>query len=81
MLIICSALKTGGEEILRERWDEATQGDGNPDASMEVDPVAPRASQWLNRSGSILPDWSQAPLPLGAPSTTAIASTPLIAVS
>ena len=70
-------MKTGGEEIFRERWDEANHEEGNPDVSMEVDPVTPRATQ----RGSILPDWSQSPLPSGAPSATAIPSTPLITVS
>lgn len=74
-------MKTGGEEILRERWDEAIQAEDNADDSMEVDPVTPRAKQWQGRSGSILPDWSQTPLPLGAPSAAAVPSTPLITVS
>lgn len=74
-------MKTGGEEIFRERWDEANHREGSPDVSMEVDPVTPRATQRHSRSGSILPDWSQSPLPVGAPSATTVPSTPLITVS
>ena len=77
----CSALKTGGEEILRERWDEANRGDDDPDVNMDVDPVTPRHSQAQTRTGPILPDWSRSPLPAGAPSATTVPNTPLITVN
>ncbi|TDL25683.1 actin-like ATPase domain-containing protein [Rickenella mellea] len=61
---LAGALKIGGEEIAREKWDEATGGQDDeigPDESMEVVDERPR------RAPHILPDWSRAPLLPGAP--------------
>ncbi|OBZ62673.1 Actin-related protein 10 [Grifola frondosa] len=58
---LAGALKTGGVEVQREKWDEA---DAAPDAEDDMD-----ASQTSLRSPkSILPDWTRTPLPAGAPS-------------
>ncbi|KAF8525930.1 actin family [Hysterangium stoloniferum] len=73
---LAGALKTGGEEISRERWDEATQNDDDSDA-MDTDLTQLRQ----HRTRPVLPDWSQTPLPVGAPSATAFPNTPLIAVA
>ena len=59
-----SALKTGGVEVARERWDEADiQIDED---EMDVSPTAPRST-----ARSILPDWTRSPLPAGAPPANA----------
>lgn len=58
--INCSTLKTGGVEVAREKWDEEDP-DRNPDSNMDISELtkapAPR---------SVLPDWTRAPLPVGA---------------
>ncbi|KAF8577782.1 actin-domain-containing protein [Ramaria rubella] len=78
---LAGALKTGGEEILRERWDEVSlEGDG-PDVGMDIDPAMPKPTYRQSREGPILPDWSRSPLPAGAPSAIAVTNTPLITVS
>lgn len=59
--IISRILKTGGVEVAREKWDEEDL-DRNPDDTMDIEELtkapAPR---------SVLPDWTRAPLPVGAP--------------
>ena len=58
-----SALKTGGTEIAREKWDEA---EVKPDEEDPMDLVVeiPKSPH------SILPDWTRSPLPTGAPMAT-----------
>lgn len=64
---LAGALKTGGAEVPRERWDEAVAAaraaavdeDGDVDMASPVSPDTLRA---------ILPDWTRSPLPPGAPS-------------
>ena len=57
------ALKTGGAEVAREKWDEADAVDADADDAMDTSPPAtPRAAV-----RSILPDWTRTALPVGAP--------------
>ncbi|KAI0775099.1 actin-domain-containing protein [Trametes elegans] len=58
---LAGALKTGGQEVNREKWDEAEAQPG--EADMAVDDAPPRAAPAKN----ILPDWTRTPLPVGAP--------------
>lgn len=57
-----SALKTGGEEILRERWDEAQSR--APDTGDTITPVTTSLGKKI---GMALPDWTRGPLLVGAP--------------
>ncbi|GJE94573.1 actin-domain-containing protein [Phanerochaete sordida] len=64
---LAGALKTGGAEVAREKWDEADAlVDEDDDDAMEVSPVTPRSA-----ARSILPDWTRSPLPVGAPPANA----------
>jgi actin-related protein 10 len=69
------SLKTGGAEISRERWDEADVAAQNTEQEdMNTIPDVPGP---CNRS--ILPDWTRAPLPEGAPpANEKFLSTPII---
>jgi actin-related protein 10 len=58
-----SALKTGGEEILRERWDEAQSRAPDPGDTTSPAVVTPLGK----KIGMALPDWTRAPLMVGAP--------------
>ena len=58
-----SALKTGGEEIQRERWDEAQFR--APDADDMTSPAA--VTPLGKKIGMTLPDWTRVPLMVGAP--------------
>lgn len=52
-----SVLKTGGEEILHDKWDDASVRDpdvANPDLRTK-------------ESTYILPDWTRVPMVVGAP--------------
>ncbi|CAL1717083.1 unnamed protein product [Somion occarium] len=69
---LAGALKSGGVEITREKWDEA-EAHTNPDESMEQ-PMDPNAHTTYN----LLPDWTRTPLPVGAPPAV-IRSQPAIA--
>ena len=53
------AVKTGGVEVAREKWDEAGDNPG-PDDSIAEGDVA-------SRSSDVIPDWTRTPLPMGAP--------------
>ena len=55
------ALKTGGAEVAREKWDEA-DAEPDPDGDVPMLPETPKSPH------SILPDWTRSPLPVGAPS-------------
>ncbi|KAJ3554718.1 hypothetical protein NM688_g2965 [Phlebia brevispora] len=57
---LAGALKTGGAEVARERWDEA-DSQVDPDEETVFASPAPRPTQ------NILPDWTRSPLPIGAP--------------
>lgn len=61
------ALKTGGEEILREHWDEAAARDEEASVNMETG-----AHPGRKRHLRILPDWSLCALPAGAPAAGVI---------
>ena len=55
------SLKTGGVEVLREKWHEAkvVPGEDNMDTSVDYQEIVPQ---------NLLPDWTRSPLPVGAPS-------------
>jgi actin-related protein 10 len=50
-------LKTGGEEILHDRWDEAAV----------EDPEVPSQDALTKESSLVLPDWTRVPMVVGAP--------------
>ncbi|KAG8834823.1 hypothetical protein FRC17_006931 [Serendipita sp. 399] len=54
---LAGALKTGGEEILHDKWDEGSIGD--PEASF--------SGIIVRESTMILPDWTRVPMSVGAP--------------
>ncbi|KAG8826416.1 hypothetical protein FRC19_008983 [Serendipita sp. 401] len=54
---LAGALKTGGEEILHDKWDEGSIGD--PDASF--------SGIVVRESTMVLPDWTRVPMSVGAP--------------
>ncbi|KAH8101014.1 fungal-specific actin related protein [Cristinia sonorae] len=59
---LAGALKIGGVEVPRERWDEAdVQPEDEEEVPMVVDSSPPRTTR------NILPDWTRGPLPQGAP--------------
>ncbi|EKM58531.1 uncharacterized protein PHACADRAFT_117568 [Phanerochaete carnosa HHB-10118-sp] len=62
---LAGALKTGGAEVVREKWDEADAAHVEDDDAMDVSPTAPRSA-----ARNILPDWTRSPLPAGAPPAT-----------
>lgn len=74
-------MKTGGEEITRERWDEASEdifgSAEDPPSSGDPDPPTPSRSVPLGdtsvgvRRAHIIPDWTRIPLSPGAPSVHA----------
>ncbi|KAI5122924.1 hypothetical protein M0805_007602 [Coniferiporia weirii] len=62
---LAGAMKIGGVEISREKWDEAEANDEDEEEEEEesmVEGVVPS-----KRPGFHLPDWTRAPLPPGAP--------------
>ncbi|KAF8628005.1 hypothetical protein AX15_004125 [Amanita polypyramis BW_CC] len=58
---LAGALKTGGVEVAREKWDEAVIQQPADDDSMDLDPGA------TPKKKDIIPDWTRSPLTLGAP--------------
>ncbi|EMD33902.1 hypothetical protein CERSUDRAFT_67540 [Gelatoporia subvermispora B] len=56
---LAGALKTGGVEVAREKWDEA-------DAEFDEDDPMALAHEFSSPK-AILPDWTRSPLPVGAP--------------
>jgi len=66
MVFFHSALKTGGVEVAREKWDEADPAlmDHDDDVVMIVP-----TSEHVPRS--VIPDWTRGSLPVGAPSAVA----------
>ncbi|KAF8554417.1 actin-domain-containing protein [Imleria badia] len=64
---LAGALKTGGVEVSREKWDEAFSPQNDDDDVMEsAPPVSPGQSP-----RGMLPDWTRTPLSVGAPSAAA----------
>ncbi|KAI0271551.1 fungal-specific actin related protein [Gloeopeniophorella convolvens] len=57
---LAGSLKTGGVEIARERWDEAS-GQPDPDDTMEEVGIPGHSA------ANVIPDWTRTPLPMGAP--------------
>ena len=61
---LSGSLKTGGVEVVREKWDiddeDQEEEEGNED-------VFSRSDEKRKRKRTILPDWSRSPLPAGAP--------------
>ncbi|KZV94722.1 actin-like ATPase domain-containing protein [Exidia glandulosa HHB12029] len=76
---LAGALKTGGEEITRERWDEADIE--KEDVGSDDDEEAPveHVVERVRQGGFVLPDWTKTPLPLGAPSV--FTHTPAVSVA
>ena len=64
------ALKTGGVEITREKWDEAFLQQDDDD-----DEMAATATKLEQPPKNILPDWTRMPLSVGAPSAAKSIST------
>ncbi|KAH9928381.1 actin-domain-containing protein [Fomitopsis serialis] len=58
---LAGALKTGGVEVARERWDEADVQPEGEDDGMEGIVDTSRSPR------NVLPDWTRTPLPVGAP--------------
>lgn len=61
------ALKTGGVEVPREKWDEAVEKVRNA----EDDDMEPSTEPSNRLARTILPDWTRSSLPVGAPSANA----------
>ncbi|KAI0322262.1 actin-domain-containing protein [Amylostereum chailletii] len=57
---LAGALKTGGVEVSRETWDEGQEYSDPEDANAAI--VTP--GRFVR---NVLPDWTRAPLPVGAP--------------
>jgi len=81
LILRSSALKTGGEEITREKWDEAYDYDERrqdmQSEEMEIEPEFKGDSDFQSMvSGqrppgyTYLPDWTRVPLNVGAPSAS-----------
>ncbi|KAF9238512.1 actin-domain-containing protein [Melanogaster broomeanus] len=72
---LAGALKTGGVEVSREKWDEAFSPQDDDD-DMVTSPPQPE-----EKPRSILPDWTRTPLPVGAaPAVPAASASPQTAV-
>lgn len=73
------ALKIGGVEVARERWDEAENQPDDDDETvpMAVDSSPPRPAR------NVLPDWTRGPLPSGAPpaNPSQVQQSPMVVVS
>ncbi|KAI0252628.1 fungal-specific actin related protein [Lactifluus subvellereus] len=59
---LAGALKTGGVEIAREKWDEAGGHSGPDDSAEEIDTAGTFPANAI-----LIPDWTRTPLPMGAP--------------
>ncbi|THH15556.1 hypothetical protein EW146_g4932 [Bondarzewia mesenterica] len=74
---LAGALKIGGVEVAREKWDEVDGQDFDPDDDAVTNvPATPHTSAGdaaqapvqVRRGGrSVIPDWTRTPLPVGAP--------------
>lgn len=72
---LAGSLKTGGVEVSREKWDEV--GPAGEDSTMgDTSMSAPSQSFHADRDSlnqrNVLPDWTRAPLPTGAPSAVGV---------
>jgi len=67
---LAGAMKIGGEEITRERWDEV---DVELEEPVTTEPGEQLPHTRVRQGGSALSDWTRSPLPLGAPSANPIA--------
>ncbi|KAE9405210.1 actin-like ATPase domain-containing protein [Gymnopus androsaceus JB14] len=69
---LAGALKTGGTEVSREKWDEADPEREDPDAESPPRSQAQQQSRAMQipPPRNILPDWTRWPLPVGAPSAS-----------
>ncbi|KAJ4477354.1 fungal-specific actin related protein [Lentinula aciculospora] len=72
---LAGALKTGGTEVSREKWDEADPEIEDENTWMSETPARNnRQAQQQSRAlqippaRNVLPDWTRLPLPVGAPS-------------
>ncbi len=64
---LAGALKTGGLEVAREKWDEMGDEDGDADEGMEVtEDENEGAVTTPQKPRSILPDWTRSTLLPGA---------------
>ena len=59
--MLSRALKIGGVEVPRKKWDEV---DAQTDPDEDVAMISP---QTPHKTHNILPDWTRSPLPVGAP--------------
>ena len=65
---LAGALKTGGLEVAREKWDEMDDQSRDTDEDMEVNEEGGGGTVTTpQKLRSILPDWTKSILPLGAP--------------
>jgi len=65
---LAGALKTGGLEVAREKWDEMGDQDRDGDEGMEVtEDGGEEAVTTPQKPRSILPDWTKSSLSPGAP--------------
>ncbi|KIK55142.1 hypothetical protein GYMLUDRAFT_176167 [Collybiopsis luxurians FD-317 M1] len=70
---LAGALKTGGAEVSREKWD-AADPDKQEDADVSMSESPARSRQTQSRTlqlpipRNVLPDWTRIPLSVGAPS-------------
>ncbi|KAF5340901.1 hypothetical protein D9758_012166 [Tetrapyrgos nigripes] len=67
---LAGALKTGGVEVSREKWDEADPHRDDDDMDMDLSPSKPGGhghDLQQHTPRNILPDWTRIPLPSGAP--------------
>ncbi|KAH7884756.1 actin family [Phlebopus sp. FC_14] len=60
---LAGSLKTGGVELAREKWDEASSAQKEDDD----DDMATSTVTHGHATRSVIPDWTRTPLPLGAP--------------
>lgn len=72
LLVFLSALKISGEEISRDKWDEADEpSDDEDDEDMEVEGSVKPNIVHVVRRASALPDWTRPPLKIAAPPANA----------
>ncbi|KAF9068969.1 actin-domain-containing protein [Rhodocollybia butyracea] len=74
---LAGALKIGGTEVSREKWDEADPEREDPDASVAESTVRRAVAGSHGQSPpsrNVLPDWTRIPLASGAPPAASIAT-------
>lgn len=70
---LAGALKTGGAELSREKWDEMEDQDRAMDETIDVSEVAVGGTT-PQKARSILPDWTRSSLPTASPANVLIAT-------